>query len=366
MQGAWAELAAPCAERTKGTKMAATKAFPLNAWYVVAWSHEVGRREILARTLCNRSIALWRKSDGSIAAVDDACWHRLAPLSLGRLDGDEVVCPYHGLKFNGEGACTHMPSQDAISPNARVRAFPTLEKYRFVFVWPGDPAKADPALAPDLHWNDDPQWAGDGKTMFAKCDYRLFIDNLMDLTHETFVHATSIGNQAVAETPLETSHSERGVKVQRTMADIDAPPFWRAQLGKPGNVDRWQIIDFEPPCTIVLDVGVALTGTGALQGDRSHGVNGRVLNTITPETDTTCMYFWSLLRNYKLGDQSLTVQLREANAKIFVEDQIVLEAQQRAIDQRPEAPLRNLNIDAGSMRARRLIEQMIEAESAPE
>ena len=116
------------------------------------------------------------------------------------------------------------------------------------------------------------------------------------------------------------------------MPDIDAPPFWRAQLGKPGNVDRWQIIRFEAPCTIVLDVGVAPAGTGAPQGDRSQGVNGRVLNTITPETETTCMYFWSLVRNYRLRDQTLTTQLREANAKIFIEDQVVVEAQQRAID----------------------------------
>ena len=152
--------------------------------------------------------------------------------------------------------------------------------------------------------------------MFAKCDYRLFVDNLMDLTHESFVHATSIGNKHVVETPMTTTHSGRTVTSTRWMLDIDAPPFWRTQLGKPGNVDRWQIIRFEAPCTIVLDVGVAPAGTGAPQGDRSKGVNGQVLNTITPETDTTCMYFWSLMRNYRLRDQSLTTQLREANANI--------------------------------------------------
>jgi vanillate O-demethylase monooxygenase subunit len=146
------------------------------------------------------------------------------------------------------------------------------------------------------------------------------------------------------------------------MQDIDAPPFWRTQLGKPGNVDRWQIIRFEAPCTIVLDVGVAPVGTGALLGDRSKGVNGRVLNTITPETDTTCMYFWSLMRNYRLRDQSLTTQLREANANIFVEDQVVVEAQQRAINENPDYALRNLNIDAGAMRARRIIDDMITSE----
>ena len=162
---------------------------------------------------------------------------------------------------------------------------------------------------------------------------------------------------------MTTTHAGRTVTSTRWMLDIDAPPFWRAQLGKPGNVDRWQIIRFEAPCTIVLDVGVAPAGTGAPTGDRSQGVNGRVLNSITPETDTTCMYFWSMTRNYKLNDQSLTSLLREANANIFLEDLVVVEAQQRYISEHPDAPLRNLNIDAGSMRARKIIDDMIAAET---
>jgi len=342
--------------------MEATRTFPLNAWYAAAWKHEVGRRAILARTVCNRRIALWRKSDGGVAAVQDACWHRLLPLSMGRIEDDQIVCRYHGLAFDAGGRCTRMPSQDGISPSACVRAYPALERHRFIWVWPGDPARADPALVPDMHWNDDPAWEGDGETLFARCDYRLVIDNLMDLTHETFVHASSIGHSAIAETPASTTHDERTVTVTRWMMDIDPPPFWRAQLGKPGKVDRWQIIRFEAPCTIVLDVGVAPAGSGAARGERSQGVNGRVLNTITPESDTSCMYFWSLLRSYRLRDQSLTTQLREANARIFEEDRAVIEAQQRSIEALPELRLHSLKIDAGSVWARRIIERMVEQE----
>ena len=317
----------------------------------------------MARTVCDRRMVLWRKSDGSVAALEDACWHRLLPLSMGRLDGDELVCRYHGLAYDGEGKCTRMPSQNKLNRSACVQSYPVVERHRFVWVWPGNPALADTALVPDMHWNDDPEWEGDGQTMFAKCDYRLFVDNLMDLTHESFVHATSIGNQHVAHTPMETTRSERAVTSTRWMLDVDAPPFWRTQLRKPGNVDRWQIIRFEAPCTIVLDVGVALAGTGALEGDRSKGVNGRVLNTITPETDKTCMYFWSLVRNYRLRDQSLTTQLREANAQIFVEDQVVVEAQQRTIIEHPDLAIHNLNIDAGSTWARRIVDDMIATET---
>ena len=124
------------------------KPFPLNAWYAAAYDVEV-KAALLSRTLCNQKLVMFRKTDGQVAVLEDACWHRLLPLSLGRLEGDEVVCGYHGLVFNGDGRCTHMPSQETLNPSACVRSYPLIEKHRFVWVWPGDPAKADPALIPD-------------------------------------------------------------------------------------------------------------------------------------------------------------------------------------------------------------------------
>lgn len=359
-------------------------AFPLNAWYAAAYDVEVGRT-LLARTLCKQKLVMFRKTDGTVAALEDACWHRLLPLSMGTLQGDEVTCGYHGLVYNAQGRCTHMPSQETLNPSACVRSYPVLEKHRFIWVWPGDPAKADPALVPDLHWNHDPAWAGDGKLITVKCDYRLVIDNLMDLTHETFVHGSSIGQRAVAEAPFVATHGDRTATVTRWMEGIDAPPFWAGQIkqarGYEGPVDRWQIIRFEAPCTVTIDVGVAEAGSGAVprdwkavngkqaaaqeQGDRGKGVNGFVLNTITPETDGTCHYFWAFARNYCLDEQRLTHQLREGVANIFREDELVLEAQQRAMDEHPDHQFYNLNIDAGSMWARRLIDGLVAREKSP-
>lgn len=341
--------------------MNAQPGFPLNAWYAAAWDVDV-RRALLPRTICNRKIVLYRRQDGTAAALEDACWHRLAPLSKGRLDGDNVVCGYHGLAFNAQGRCVFMPSQETINPSACVRSYPVAEKHRFIWIWPGDPALANPAKIPDLHWNQDPDWASDGRTINVRCDYRLVLDNLMDLTHETFVHGSSIGNDAVAEAPFQTTHGERTVTVTRWMRDIAPPPFWAGQLGRPGRVDRWQIIRFEAPATIAIDVGVAPAGTGAPEGDRSQGVNGFVLNTITPQTESSCLYFWAFARNYDILNQARTTQLREGVERIFREDEEVLEAQQLAMDENPGRVFYNLNIDAGSMWARRLIERMIEAE----
>ena len=202
----------------------------------------------------------------------------MLPLSKGHLDGDQLVCGYHGLVFDPNGRCTSMPSQETINPWACVRSFPVVERHRLIWLWMGDPALADPATVPDMHWNDDPAWAGDGSRIHAKCDYRLVVDNLMDLTHETFVHGSSIGQRAVAEAPFEITHGDDRVTVTRWMRDIEPPPFWSYQLRKKNGVvrraDRWQIIHFEAPCTVTIDVGVAPAGTRCARGDRSPGVNG--------------------------------------------------------------------------------------------
>ena len=163
--------------------------FPLNAWYAAAWDVDI-RHALFPRTICGKHVVMYRRADGTVSALEDACWHRLVPLSKGRLEGDTVVCGYHGLKYNAQGRCTFMPSQETINPSACVRAYPVVERHRFIWLWMGDPALADPALVPDMHWNHDPDWAGDGKTIHVKCDYRLVVDNLMDLTHETFVHGS--------------------------------------------------------------------------------------------------------------------------------------------------------------------------------
>ncbi|MEN8746716.1 MAG: Rieske 2Fe-2S domain-containing protein [Wenyingzhuangia sp.] len=341
------------------------ESFPLNAWYAVAWDVEL-KNELLARVVCNKPLVLYRKKDGTPVALEDACWHRLLPLSKGVLRGDTVVCGYHGLEYTSDGRCSHMPSQETINPSACVRSYPVAQKYRFIWVWMGNPALADEDLIPDMHWNDDPDWAGDGQMIKVNCNYRLVVDNLMDLTHETFVHSGSIGDRNVAEAPFDVHYDDKTATVTRWMKGIKPPPFWKGQLNKVfnhnGEVDRWQIIKFEAPCTINIDVGVAIANTGAPEGNRTQGVNGYVLNTITPSTNQTCLYFWAFSRNYNLKDQSNTTELKNGVARIFAQDEEILEAQQKAINANPNREFYNLNIDAGAMWARRITDKMVEEE----
>ena len=106
------------------------KPFPMNAWYAAGWDAEI-KHALLPRTICGKQVVMYRKANGEVAALEDACWHRLVPLSRGRLDGDTLVCGYHGFKYNAQGRCTFMPSQETINPSACVRAYPVVERHRF-------------------------------------------------------------------------------------------------------------------------------------------------------------------------------------------------------------------------------------------
>lgn len=342
--------------------------YPLNGWWVAAWDHEVTTKGLLARTIGGKPLAMYRTENGQPVALADACWHRLAPLSQGKLlPGGQVQCPYHGLQFNAAGRCTFMPAQETINPSARVASFPAVERDRYVWVWLGDPELADPARIPDMHQMSSSEWAGDGETIHADCNYQLILDNLMDLTHEEFVHSSSIGQEELSGSDFEVTHEGNSVTVSRWMYGINPPPFWLKNMrdkfpGFEGKVDRWQIIHYEFPGTICIDVGVAKAGTGAPDGDRSQGVNGYVMNTITPETDRTSHYFWAFMRNYRLDSQLITTQLRNGVHGVFGEDEVMLKAQQAAIEANPDHEFYSLNIDAGGMWVRRILEKALVAE----
>ena len=176
-------------------------------------------------------------------------------------------------------------------------------------------------------------------------------------------HAGSIGHDAITDTPFDVTHTDQTVTVTRWMMHQEPPPFWARQIGTTEPVDRWQIIRFEAPSIVVGDVGVALADTGARAGDRSKGVNGCFLAAITPETDRTCHYFWNFVRTFRTDDAELTASINRAHVNpdgsgLYDQDVRVLEAQQIAIDKNPRMPFYNLNIDAGALWARRLIDRM--------
>ncbi len=329
-----------------------------NAWYVLGWDSEIDR-EPLARTICGVPVIAYRKLDRSVVAMRDACPHRLLPLSKGLREGDSIRCRYHGLKLGPDGVAEEMPLRnDRVNPKVCAEVFAVAERHRFVWIWVGDRERADPALIPDLWPCSAEGWVFDGGHYRVECDYRLLIDNLMDLTHETYVHMGSIGQPELMEVPINNHVEGDRVFVTRWMPGVDAPPFWRGALKKDGPVDRWQICEFVPPSTVMIDVGVAPVGAGASLDKHDQGVRGFVIDVMTPESATSTHYFWGMARDFDVQDTGFTARFKAQQGKVFMEDVEILEAQQRSILANPDLKLRAFNIDAGAVRARRIIERL--------
>lgn len=340
--------------------------FPLNAWYVACTPDEIDGDKPLGRRICGKPIAFFRGPEGQAAAVEDFCPHRGAPLSLGRVVDGKLVCGYHGLEMGCDGKTVAMPGQ-RVRGFPPVGSYPVIERYGYVWVWPGDPAQADPAKLPHLAWAEDPEWAFGGGMYHVKCDYRLMIDNLMDLTHEKYVHATSIGQKELDEVVPATTMDGDVVITRREMPGVEAPPFWRAAMRGNGLddtaiVDRWQRCRFVPPSAVLIDVGVALAGHGGFDAPADKKAAGIVVDFITPETETSIWYFWGLARHFKPQDKALTASIREAQGKVFLEDLEMLERQQANLLAYPERKLLSLNTDLGGVQARRILDKLVAAE----
>ena len=342
--------------------------FPLNTWYVACTPDEI-QAGPLGRQVCGERMVFYRGPEQQVVALEDFCPHRGAPLSLGRVCEGKLVCGYHGLEMGCEGKTVAMPGQ-RVRGFPAVRAFPAVERHGFIWVWPGDPAQANADLIPALHWAQNDEWAYGGGLYHIACDYRLMIDNLMDLTHETYVHSTSIGQKEIDEVPCKTRVEGDEVITSRFMEGIEAPPFWKMALrmnGLPDDqlVDRWQICHFTPPSHVLIEVGVALAGHGGYNAPADKKASSIVVDFITPETETSIHYFWGMARNFKPQDPSLTTQIRDGQGKIFAEDQQMLELQQENLLRYPDRKLLMLNIDAGGVQSRKILDRLLAAERAP-
>lgn len=340
--------------------------FPRNTWYVACTPDELERRP-LSRQICDTRMVFYRDAAGRVVALEDFCPHRGAPLSLGYLEEGKLVCGYHGLKMQSNGCVDSMPRQ-RVQGFPCVRAFPVEERHGFIWVWPGNAELADTGTIPALHWANNPEWGYGGGLYHIRCDYRLMIDNLMDLTHETYVHAGSIGQKEIDETPVTTKAEGHTVTTSRFMENNLAPPFWQAALKANGlahdvPVDRWQICRFTPPSHIMIEVGVAHAGHGGYDAGKEHKVSSIVVDFITPESEDSMWYFWGMARSFKPGDQALTEQIREGQGKIFSEDLEMLEQQQKNLQEHyPGRRLLKLDIDAGGVQARRMLDRILEQE----
>ena len=328
--------------------------FIQNAWYVGAWSHEVNRTP-MQRWILGEPVVFYRTTAGAAVALDDRCPHRYAPLSTGKLDGDAIVCGYHGFTFDASGVCTSVPGVSRAPKKICVKSYPVVEKWGWVFVWVGDVEAADENALPDYHYLDDPEWIGGGETLQVKASYNLIRDNLLDLTHAKFLHKSTLSNDAVTEFPITVEENSGSLNIRRSMENIEKTSLFLTGLGGfTENVTHWQDVQFLPPNNVLINVGVH-SAQGTAEDKR---IEIRVLNAITPETRASSNYHWAIVRNFDLGNEELTEHMITQNAGAFEEDRWMTEQQQELWATRPDAAPVPYIHDKGVVKANEMVAHM--------
>ena len=334
--------------------------FPRNAWYVAARSKELSGERILSRWILGDPVALYRTESGAATALVDRCIHRQMPLSLGHRTGDNIECGYHGLTFAPDGRCVRIPGRDVVPERLRVQSFPLYEEFGLVWIWMGRPEDADVALVPDHHWFRSPGWATAEGTLHLNGRAQLLNENLLDLSHLSFLHADSIGSPEVAETPVRTTFEDTAVRVSRWMSDVTCPPFFQKVMGIEGQIDRGQIAEFFAPSFHISQTHIKPAG----DEDDARLCRQMVMHCVTPETRTTTHYFWGVARNFAVDDPSVTDYAVDAVTRVFTQDVEAVEAIEHIIAAwEPSYPEElNISVDGGPLQSRRIIERMIAAE----
>lgn len=338
--------------------------FPLNQWYVAGFSWELEDKP-LARTLLNQSIVMFRTGSGEVAALENRCCHKSLPLSCGTIENRGVRCGYHGLLFAPSGACLEVPGQDRVPTKARVKSYTLVERDQILWIWmPQVDGTAPPHDAPGYWVHSDPRYRFRGDVYHYDAPYQLIHDNLLDLSHLGYVHLRTIGGNAAvhmnAELKVEGSGDQ--VRVLRYMQDSVPPPTYTGAWPFKGRIDRWQEVEFNVSHLLIW-TGGADVGTEDLTDPQRGGFHMRGFHAITPETDTTAHYMWTIATNPHPDKPEVLDLVYEQTALTFHEDKEVIEAQYENMMRFPGAPQVDIHVDVGPNRARRVIDRLIKQQT---
>ena len=336
-----------------------------NAWYVAAWAEDVIANRPCAVRLLNEPIFLWRNEAGAVVAFEDRCIHRLAPLSLGRCEGERLRCKYHGLLYDRSGRVVEIPGQPKVPRDLRLRSYAVIQKHGCVWIWMGDEVTADERLLPPVVGLDDPDYVL-GRGLFdVDVDAHLINDNLLDLSHLPYLHAaTAPVSETWVREPPKFLKCERSVQTE----------WWvRGQQLKTGQVgDMYRRSDFHVPGILIVTDRIYPPGTAdAMQGqepDLGAPPLNLLIHLVTPMTDRSTRYFYYVGSHRSYADYALRVrdELLALAAKAFVEDKQMIEGQQQIMDLTPNPRIMPTRNDRGVMLFHQLIQKLSRDERSQE
>lgn len=331
--------------------------FVRNAWYVAATREEISDQP-LARTIMNEPIVFVRNGRGELCALEDRCCHRGAPLSLGNATEAGIRCGYHGMEFAADGRCIEIPGQTAIPQKARVKAYPVVAKADYVWIWMGDASKADHDALIDYPPDDPVNWPRAHDMLHLKASYIMVLENLMDLSHLSYLHKSSIGSSEAdsAKAQMDVKRTDRGMHFLRVMRNADAPANWRKRYPTGDKVDRWSDFEYLAPNVIKQFSGGVNAGEYD-QGKRDGAHLVRTLHTVTPETETSCFYFFNKADGYARFEDPNRVRNWIPTTDVFKEDAFMLEQQQLRLEGFDTSKLLDINTDVARVQMIRALKE---------
>jgi phenylpropionate dioxygenase-like ring-hydroxylating dioxygenase large terminal subunit len=334
-----------------------------NAWYLAAYEREIPADQPFARTLLERPVVFYRDSHDVIVALHDVRPHRFASLHRGEVVGDLIECAYHGLQFDRTGACVLNPHGNGRIPvTARVHAYPITRQYERVWIWMGDPARADEEKLPDLSYLESPRMRTLDGLMCIKAPYELPLDNLVDLSHTQFIHKEFLASDYMRVRQDVVDEGD-GVRVSLWMPSSSVPPNYRGLLTDPdAPMDHWIDTRWFAPATVTIDFGITPPGAAREDGYWSIG-----LHIVTPETATSSHYFYANSRSFRLNDPEVDQQRKRFQDVAFGEqDRPIIENCFQNMGTGDIFALDPvlLSSDAGAIRMRRRLRKMIDEERA--
>jgi len=339
--------------------------FLKNIWYVAANSYEL-EAEMVTRKICNEQIVMFRQSDGKVGAMIDRCPHRFVPLSMGKRIGDTLQCAYHGLRFDGTGACVEAPhDDDSQKARACIKGYAAVERYNVIWIWMGEAAEADPDLIPDFGFlsNTDKFTICQGYS-YIKGNYQLISDNLLDLSHIHYlhpdIHAGSNFNDFTNKVKREGDTVYSMLWRHHYHVDAAKRPFFE-NPGDAEDVEGQGHSRWDAPGVLFVD-----SAWWDHDSDFEHGVQTPNAHLITPETETTSHYFWGSGRTYARDNEMVTTMTAATMKNVFeTQDGPMIEAQQadmgdstEFLDHKPII----LKADSAGLMARRIMKQKMRAE----
>lgn len=356
----------PCTPSKPASASGKSSAFPLNQWYVAAFSSDLTDKPV-ARKLLNQPVVLFRTGEGQVAALEDRCCHRSLPLSCGMVESQGVRCGYHGLLYAPNGQCIEIPGQDKIPAKAKVKSYCISEKNHIVWIWMAREEGGLPTHeAPDYPHHDDPKYKFGSGMYHYNAPYQLIHDNLLDLSHLGYVHAKTIGGNARQHMTAAMNVTSEGnsVRVVRLMPGTPPPPTYKAAWPFGETCDRWQEIEFDLN-HLRIWTGAVEPGTDAIDDPDRGGFHMRGFHGITPETETTALYFWSMASN-KHPDMPETIDTVIQQTKFtFDEDRVIIDAQYSNMNRfGSEAVWTDIHVDVGANRARRIIAKLVQEQTS--